>query len=51
MKIKLLHDTIVRHKAGEVIEVEEAEAKRLMAFNNAVKVEAKEEKPKKKASK
>lgn len=49
MKIKLTHDTSVRFSAGTVLEVEEAEAKRLMAFNNAIKVN--EEEPKKKMKK
>ena len=49
MKIKLTHDTSVRFRKGDVLEVEEAEAKRLIAFNNAV--QEKEEEPKKKTTK
>lgn len=49
MKIQLTHDTFVRHKAGTVLEVEDQEALRLIAFNNAVKAE--ETKPVKKARK
>lgn len=52
MKIKLTHDTVVRFRQGDVLEVEEAEAKRLIAFNNAVEVEeAPKPKPVKKAAK
>ena len=35
MKVVLKRDTIVRHKAGEVVEVSEEEAKRLLAYNLA----------------
>lgn len=45
MKIKLKHDTIVRFPKDTVLDVSEEEAKRLIAFGNAEKVE---EKPKKK---
>ena len=50
MKIKLTNDTIVRFAKGTVLEVSEEEASRLIAFNNAVKVDAKkaEAKPAKK---
>lgn len=48
MKIRLTHDTAVRYKAGTVLEVEDQEALRLIAFNNAEKVE--ETKPVKKAT-
>lgn len=41
MKVKLLHDTTVRFAKGTVLEVSEQEASRLIAFNNAVKAEAK----------
>lgn len=53
MKIKLTHDTIVRFPAGSVLEVSEEEAKRLMAFSNAVPAEAEKpaEKPKAKKAK
>lgn len=40
MLIKLLHDTLVKFPKDAVIEVSEQEAKRLIAFRNAV-----EEKP------
>lgn len=48
MKIKLTHDTAVRFRKGDVLEVEESEAKRLIAFNSAIK---EEEEPKKKTTK
>lgn len=52
MKVKLTNDTIVRFAKGTVLEVSEQEASRLIAFNNAVKVETKAEaKPAKKAKK
>lgn len=53
MKIKLTHDTIVRFPAGAVLEVSDEEAKRLMAFNNAIPAEAEKpaEKPKAKKAK
>lgn len=35
MKIQLERDTIVRHKAGEVLELPEEECRRLMAFGLA----------------
>ncbi len=41
MKIKLTNDTIVRFVKGTVLEVSDQEASRLIAFNNAVKVEEK----------
>lgn len=41
MKIELLHDTAVRFAKGTVLEVSDAEASRLIAFNNAVRVEEK----------
>jgi len=43
MKIELLHDTAVRFAKGTVLEVSDAEASRLIAFNNAVRVEDKTE--------
>ena len=49
MKVKLTHDTIVRFAQGTVLEVSDAEASRLIAFNNAVPVE--EKKPAAKAAK
>lgn len=47
MKVKLTNDTVVRFAKGSVLEVSDAEASRLIALNNAVKVE-KESKAKKK---
>ena len=41
MKVELLHDTAVRFVKGTVLEVSDAEASRLIAFNNAVRVEEK----------
>ena len=49
MKVKLTHDTLVRFAKDTVLEVSDQEASRLIAFNNAVKVEEKKAaKPKKK---
>lgn len=45
MKVKLTRDTIVRHKAGEILDVAPEEARRLIAFGNAA--EEKETAPKK----
>lgn len=41
MKVKLAHDTLVRFAKDTVLEVSDQEASRLIAFNNAVKVEEK----------
>ena len=41
MKVKLTNDTVVRFAKGTVLEVSDQEASRLIAFNNAVKVEEK----------
>ena len=41
MKVKLTNDTVVRFAKGSVLEVSDKEASRLIAFNNAVKVEEK----------
>ena len=41
MKVELLHNTVVRFAIGTVLEVSDAEASRLIAFNNAVRVEEK----------
>jgi hypothetical protein len=49
-KVKLTHDTQVRFAKGTVLEVSEAEASRLFAFNNAVPAEE-EKKPAAKAAK
>ena len=46
MVVKLLHDTIVRMKAGMVLDLPDEEAKRLISFNNA-KVEKKKTEKKK----
>lgn len=52
MLVKLTNDTIVRFAKGSVLEVSDQEASRLIAFNNAVKVEKKvEAKPAKKTKK
>lgn len=53
MKVKLTNNTAVRFAKGTVLEVSDQEASRLIAFNNAVKVEEKkaEAKPAKKKSK
>ena len=44
MLVKLTHDTVVRFAKDTVLEVSDAEASRLIAFNNAVEVKAKAEK-------
>lgn len=51
MKIQLTRDTIVRHKAGEILELPEEECRRLIAFGNASEVveEKKTKKTKKEA--
>lgn len=41
MLVKLTRDTVVRFAKGSVLEVSDEEASRLLAFNNAVKVEEK----------
>ena len=41
MKVKLTNNTAVRFAKGTVLEVSDQEASRLIAFNNAVKVEEK----------
>lgn len=41
MLVKLTRDTVVRFAKGLVLEVSDEEASRLLAFNNAVKVEEK----------
>lgn len=53
MKVKLINDTVVRFAKGTVLEVSDEEASRLIAFNNAKKVEEKkaEAKPAKKSAK
>ncbi len=47
MIVELLHDTAVRFHKGAIVEVDETEAKRLIAFNNAKEVTAE---PKKKTT-
>lgn len=46
MKVKLTNDTFVRFAKGSVLEVSDAEASRLIALNNAVKVKASKAKKK-----
>lgn len=48
MKVEILRDTLVRVNKGAVIEVPEAEGRRLMAFHNAVEVKEPAKKPAKK---
>lgn len=47
MKVKLTNDTFVRFAKGSVLEVSDEEASRLIALNNAVKVEEKSKAKKK----
>lgn len=35
MKVKILRDTVIRMDKGAIVEVSDAEAKRLAAFGNA----------------
>lgn len=48
MKIRLIRDARVKHKAGEIVEVSPAEANFLLTTNSAIIVR---EEPKKKAKK
>ena len=48
MKVRLLRDARIKHKAGETVEVSLAEAKFLLSIKSAEKVE---EKPTRKATK
>lgn len=48
MKIKLLRDTVVRFQSGTVIEVSDAEAKRLISLRNAEPVKETKKPAKKK---
>ena len=41
MKVKLLHDARIRHKAGEIVEVSLAEAQNLIALGSAEEVQPK----------
>ena len=43
MKIKLIRDSRITHKAGEIVEVSPAEAAFLLSVNSAVEVRADEE--------
>lgn len=47
MKVRLTHDTAVRFAKDTILEVSEAEGKRLIAFNNAVEVKEKKQTKKK----
>ncbi|MBP5167321.1 MAG: hypothetical protein ILP09_08715 [Oscillospiraceae bacterium] len=51
MKIRLIRDARIRHKAGEIVEVSPAEANFLLSLNSAVVFEEVKEAPKKKAKK
>ena len=52
MKIRLIRDARIRHKAGEIVEVSPAEANFLLSLNSAVVFEEEvKEAPKKKAKK
>ena len=44
MIVKLVHDTLVWHKQGEILELPEKEGRRLIAFGNALPEEKKEKK-------
>ena len=39
MKVRLLRDSRIVHKAGEIVEVSPAEAAHLLSINSAVKAE------------
>lgn len=47
MKIKLLRDSRILHKAGEVVEASPAEAAFLLSIDSAIKAEEPKEAPKK----
>ena len=51
MKVRQTRDTVVRFAKDTVLEVSDKEASRLIAFNNAVEVKAKAEKPEAKPAK
>ena len=53
MKIRLIRDARIRHKAGEIVEVSPAEANFLLSINSAVVYteDIVKEAPKKKAKK
>lgn len=44
MKVRLLRDARIKHKAGEIVEVSPVEADFLLAVKSAVKVEEKKKK-------
>ena len=50
MKVLLLRDARIRHKAGEIVEVSPVEADFLINTNSAIRVTA-QEKPKRKKEK
>lgn len=50
MKIKLIRDSRITHKAGEIVEVSPAEAAFLLSVNSAVEVRADEEQPQQKTT-
>lgn len=51
MKIRLLRDARIRHKAGEIVEVSPAEATFLISLNSAVAYAEDVKEPKKKTKK
>lgn len=51
MLVEIARDTIVRMQKGTVIELPEAEAKRLISFGNAVEKKIEKPAPKKAAKK
>ena len=53
MKIRLIRDARIKHKAGEIVEVSPAEANFLLSLNSAVALteDIVKEAPKKKAKK
>ena len=51
MKIRLLRDARIRHKAGEIVEVSPAEATFLLSLNSAVACTEDVKEPKKKTKK
>ena len=50
MKIKLIRDSRITHKAGETVDVSPAEAAFLLSVNSAVEVRADEEQPQQKTT-
>lgn len=47
MKVRLLRDASIKHKAGEIVEVSPAEANFLLSVGSAVKAPETKKKPKK----